>query len=200
MKKVNTYYKRLRNDEFFDEVHIKIVPRFKTSDMSGDEWRTSARLQFFRKGELVFERGVSTMEVAAAFLPYLLITVLENGEYDEPKDSHKCTQPGCSKTATVELRMKQQYHDGDILPDHGMEYRCKFCDEHAHRGDADYNDRDENYELIEGSSPNRENIPDNVISQARQVTVDLRHIDASDQDALGKALNDTIQEVRKSRD
>ena len=37
------------DDEWYDEVRITTVPRYKTSSLSGDEWRTSARIQILRK-------------------------------------------------------------------------------------------------------------------------------------------------------
>jgi hypothetical protein len=51
-------YKRHRDDEWFDEIRLETeagavlqiitVPRYKTSGLSGDEWRTSARIQIAR--------------------------------------------------------------------------------------------------------------------------------------------------------
>jgi len=56
----------LRPDaQAFDEVRIVTVPRYKTSGMSGDEWRISATIQFMRKGRIVHERGISSVEVEA---------------------------------------------------------------------------------------------------------------------------------------
>ena len=37
----------------FDEVRIVTVPRYKRSDLSGDEWRISAEIQFYRNGVLI---------------------------------------------------------------------------------------------------------------------------------------------------
>gem|GEM_PF-6705725 len=40
----------LRPDaQAFDEIRIVTVPRYKTSGLSGDEWRISAMIQFFAK-------------------------------------------------------------------------------------------------------------------------------------------------------
>ena len=36
------HWPALHDDEGVDEITIKKVPRFKSSHMSGDEWRTSA--------------------------------------------------------------------------------------------------------------------------------------------------------------
>ncbi len=35
----------------FDEVRIRTVPRWKESGLSGDEWRISATVEFWRKGK-----------------------------------------------------------------------------------------------------------------------------------------------------
>jgi hypothetical protein len=35
----------------FDEVRIKTVPRYKTSGLSGDEWRISATIQLMLSGQ-----------------------------------------------------------------------------------------------------------------------------------------------------
>lgn len=51
------YFKRLRNDEWFDEIklvrvsgkpilRLVVIPRYKTSGLSGDEWRISAQIQY----------------------------------------------------------------------------------------------------------------------------------------------------------
>jgi hypothetical protein len=55
------WYKRHSDDEWFDEFRIEgndapilraiIVPRYKTSDLSGDEWRISSQLQAWRLGQ-----------------------------------------------------------------------------------------------------------------------------------------------------
>jgi hypothetical protein len=56
------------DDEGVDRIEIDIVPRFKTSDLSGDQWRVSARLRAYRKGELVGEQSYHNMETAVCFL------------------------------------------------------------------------------------------------------------------------------------
>ena len=38
------------DDEWYDEIRVTTVPRFKTSGLSGDEWRRSAKVTFLRKG------------------------------------------------------------------------------------------------------------------------------------------------------
>ena len=172
--------KRLPGDEWYDEVEIVTVPRFKTSDLSGDEWRTSAVLRLKRKGQTLFERSFGRLETACAFLPGLFIESLEGGFQLEMERPSTCMQPGCAKDATVHYRMKHQYYDGQILDDHGTEFRRHFCDEHAHRGDSSYEDCDANYELIAGKPADKANIPNDVISEARLIVIDPSEMDDSE--------------------
>jgi len=39
----------------FDEIRIRTIPRYKTSGLSGDEWRISMVTEFLRKGKVVHE-------------------------------------------------------------------------------------------------------------------------------------------------
>ncbi len=176
----STNYKRLKTDEFIDEIIVKQIPRLKTSGMSGDEWRTSARITMKRKGQTVFETQYLSMEIALAFLPGLFIEVCEMPPEDFYERWNKgtrnteCMQPGCSNQATHEFRIKHQYHDGVEQPEHeGFEYRVRFCAVHAERGDSDYNDRSENLELLSGDSKLIGQIPPDDISQAQAYYVDL---------------------------
>ena len=59
-------HRPLEDEAWYDEVRIVTVPRFKTSGMSGDEWRTSAVAQFLRKGEVVASERFSDVKAAAA--------------------------------------------------------------------------------------------------------------------------------------
>lgn len=190
----NIYYLKHRDDEWFDEVSIRIVPRFKTSGMSGDEWRRSSLIEFKRKGVVIYKKTYGTLEVATAFLPGLLISAGEEGGYSN--NVNLCFQPGCSEQATTEYRLKYRYHQGEKLPADDYEYRRKFCASHAIRGDADYEDSNLNYELISGKVPDRADILAQDISPARQVITDMRGVDASDDKALAKALKQVIDDVK----
>ncbi len=74
------HYRALSEWEGVDEIKIRQVPRFKTSGLSGDEWRVSAKIEFYRKGELVYERSVSRMRDAAKFLPWFLEVEIVEGD------------------------------------------------------------------------------------------------------------------------
>lgn len=140
------------DDEWFDGIQIDVVPRFKTSGLSGDEWRVSTRLRLLRKGKVVYERCFGTVRAAVAFLPGELIAVRESG-LEMPSFEDNCDQPGCSEMATVTYRVKARYCQplGEAHPfQPDQDYRRRFCLRHAVRGDAALEDADDNYELIEG--------------------------------------------------
>jgi hypothetical protein len=145
------WYVRHPDDEIIDEIRIVTVPRYKTSELSGDEWRTSAKIEFRRKGKVLHTESLTAMKYAVQFLPYLFVRRQEDGHFDK-NDKEMCFQPGCSNKATVEYRMKTKYcgkcgkEEGQMT---GYEYRRRFCEEHRERGDCGRSDADDNYELIE---------------------------------------------------
>lgn len=145
-----------KDSEGVDEITIKQTPRFKTSGLSGDEWRTSALITMKRKGVVVYERTVHTMELAASFLSWLLrVEATENSKVPALFGSklEECFQPGCPERSVNVYRLKETYSDrgeGPLPKDDGVEYRRAFCEAHSHRGDASFEDSDQNYELVEG--------------------------------------------------
>lgn len=76
-------YKRHEDDDWIDEVRITTVPRYKTSGMSGDEWRFSACVQLWRKGHLMFERSFSKLHYAIDFLPAIQHEYADKGTGNE---------------------------------------------------------------------------------------------------------------------
>ncbi len=53
----------------FDEIRIKIVPRFKESELSGDGWRISCQFEFYRNGDIILtDHCGGDMQVAAGLL------------------------------------------------------------------------------------------------------------------------------------
>src|SRR5690348_445902 len=120
----------------FDEIRIITVPRYKTSGLSGDEWRISARIQVFRKGRLIHEQSYRNVETAAMYLPALLGTLNDDGKAFYAGEGDICDQEGCSENATVIYRMKAKYcRDGHKEELHNVTIR-KFCDRHKVRGDC----------------------------------------------------------------
>lgn len=142
------------DSQFVDEIRIVTVPRWKESEMSGDEWRISARIDFYRKGVVVGSKGARNIETAARFADWFLVSGRENGEIDVPNTlGDCCDQEGCCKPWTTRLKLKQRYgNDGRVIDQKWMkdvvQYRA-FCDEHKERGDCGLDDADTNYEPME---------------------------------------------------
>lgn len=145
-------HKRLNDFHSFDKIELKVIPRFKQSGLSGDEWRSSVRVDFYFKGHIVYEAGFRDMKTALMLLPR------EWTAAQEPipmkiieMEKMKCDQPGCMKNAVVTFKIKEKFSDrGERLdPSDGLaswtEYR-RFCEEHKHRGDSSREDCDANYE------------------------------------------------------
>lgn len=143
----------LRPDaQAFDEVRIKIIPRFKESELSGSEWRTHAEIEFYRKGKLILSDGVGNMETACGMVYAKYVTAIDNGNAYFAGDGVHCDQEGCSELAKYLYRIKQDYCAGPGKCEQKKEsysaaHRC-FCEKHSHRGDQDLQDNDANYELI----------------------------------------------------
>lgn len=150
---------RHEDDEWIDEVRIVTVPRWKESELSGDEWRFSTRIEVFRKGQLLARSGAGRMKDAVSMLPGLLLSwgggshiggafEEEPGRPSEFWDEF-CFNPGCPEQAAVEFRRKHHYcregeaHDRDWRVEH-----VRFCERHKRRGDCGLNDADRNYEVV----------------------------------------------------
>jgi hypothetical protein len=129
----------------FDEVRMVTVPRYKTSGLSGDEWRISVRVQFYRKGKLIFENSYSKMEYAVRLLDRDYIQVSEGGGAFYAGEGTLCDQEGCANEATVTYHLKKEY----CRSGHGEEVTNPtvrlFCDKHKTRGDCGLEDADANY-------------------------------------------------------
>lgn len=130
----------------FDEVRVVTVPRYKESELSGDEWRISASIQFWRKGKLIYQSGCRDIEAAMTMIGGEYLRALDNAHGYFAGDGVHCDQEGCSDAATVRYRLKKRYckegheHSGPSWD----EYR-HFCDRHKRRGDCALEDADRNY-------------------------------------------------------
>lgn len=149
----NNTFKRHDDDEWYDEIRISVVPRYKTSGLSGDEWRVSAKLEVFRKGVLLKERSFSKMHYAADFLPAVLHEMADEGFAGSHEPFERlCFQPGCKEEGTVEYRLRDEFYPtyGDKMPKREWrgDVRRRFCERHALRGDCGLEDSDRNYELV----------------------------------------------------
>lgn len=144
----------LRPDaQAFDEVRITTVPRYKTSGLSGDEWRISAKIELFRKGRLVAHRYAGNVQAATAVLPGFFLESVDNGFGYFAGEGDFCDQEGCSDTATVTYRLKRIYSrdnpsewNREVLAGHELR---RFCERHARRGDCGFDDADDNYERVD---------------------------------------------------
>lgn len=147
-------YKALSDDEGVDRIEIVATPRYKTSGMSGDEWRVGAVVRFYRKDEQVHEDFRTSLAAAVRHLPYLLDGVLsESKKALWGVTEHECHQYGCADPAEIIVRLRQEFaRNGDgPLPDLGYwENRRAFCRRHGVRGDSDREDCDDNYETVAG--------------------------------------------------
>jgi len=144
-------HKRLPNWEPFDEVRMKVVPRLKTSELSGDEWRTAVAIELLHKGRVVVETHAANMRDAALMLGRELL------EHSSPIpmevlriERGTCDQPGCGRPADVRMVLRELFSDrGDRLDpsdQHGSTYYRQFCARHSGRGDCSREDCRANYE------------------------------------------------------
>ena len=132
----------------FDEVRIVTVPRYKQSGMSGDEWRISAKMEFYRKGNLIFEKSYRNVETACGFAYAAYLSGIDDGKGYFGGDSNLCNQEGCNNYATVKYKLKKFYsREGYEKEPFGPTYRF-FCEEHKTRGDCGLEDADRNYEKV----------------------------------------------------
>lgn len=135
--------------QFIDEVRIVTVPRFKESELSGDEWRISARIEFYRKGQLIGQKSSRDVETAARFLDWYMVNFREDGKVADAKIDDLCDQEGCAEQATVTYRLKARYcREGHKTELFGTEVR-RFCERHKSRGDCALEDSDANYEIFQ---------------------------------------------------
>lgn len=137
----------------FDEIRIRVVPRFKDSELSGSEWRISAVMEFYRKGKLILDDQVSNMETACGVLYSKYVSAVDDGHGYFGGDGVHCDQEGCNELASFKYAIKQDYCSGygncgqkKDLYNGALRH---FCEKHSHRGDSDLQDNDENYQLIE---------------------------------------------------
>lgn len=138
----------------FDEIRIKVVPRFKQSDLSGDEWRISTLVEFMRNGMVLnSETHGSKMEYAAGMVYADLMRAQDNGNGYFAGDGIHCDQEGCHEPGKFVMKILKEYccgggNCGQEKKSYSQRYRL-FCDKHKRRGDSDLEDNDKNYELVE---------------------------------------------------
>lgn len=146
----------------FDEIRLVTNPRYKTSGLSGDEWRISVSIQFFRKGRMIHEDFCGhDMSKAVQFVAWKYTEACDNGKAFFAGEEDFCDQEGCNNKATVKYRLKKKYCAGWGCCGQEMssqeiyknDYRM-FCDRHKKRGDCSIEDCDANYEIAVENSTN----------------------------------------------
>jgi len=145
------------NAQAFDKIVMKTVPRWKESEMSGDEWRISTLIEFSRNGEVVHEMTWGDLNHAVKDLGHMFDKSIEAmpGGYSLAGDGVHCDQEGCSEKATITYKRKEPHctYCGQTRGPSGFSIDLRsFCDRHARRGDCGLDDADRNYELYEQAS------------------------------------------------
>lgn len=191
----SVYPKRHEDDDYFDEVRIVVRERYKTSGMSGDEWRFHRVIQLFHKGALCYERPFNgKMQAVAGFLPWVLVDASEGGHEDfkQPKDGHQCMQPGCVDPWVSEFEIIEEFGpQGQRLHPEEQQFsskRRRFCQRHLRRGDCSREDCDTNYRLISGPGLDAQNWSEANVVEAAQVTV---RVDSAEK--IGLAVEHAIR-------
>lgn len=129
----------------FDRIEVVTIPRFKESELSGDEWRISAAIKFYRKGELVHQITTRNVETACQHLAWHHDSAISDGKAMFGGERDICDQEGCAEPATVWYRKLFDYcRDGHKAELFSPTYR-QFCDRHKTRGDCGLDDADANY-------------------------------------------------------
>lgn len=152
-------HRRHRDWECFDHISLDIVPRYKTSGLSGDEWRFAVHASFWFKGEKLFTRTFRDMQTAVQCLGGVLAETTSPipKRVIELEHEGRCDQPGCAEPSVSKYRFKRIFgRQGEDLADSEMahaSYFAQFCARHLRRGDCGREDADENYEVISGPGP-----------------------------------------------
>lgn len=143
---MNRDHRALKPDaQGFDRIEITTVPRYKMSGLSGDEWRISALITFYRKGKAVHEVSVRNIDTACRLLAWFHAEALDDAKGYFAGEGDLCDQEGCVNRATVRGDMKMRYcSEGRPHEWHTPTYRL-FCDQHKTRGDCGLEDADSNY-------------------------------------------------------
>lgn len=179
--KKRLWHKRLNDFESFDRIELQVVPRYKTSGMSGDEWRQHVSVKFYFKGEVVHETGWNSMQNAMMMLPGEWARAQEPipSRIIEMEHEGFCDQPSCPNQAEGRFRIKRETSErGAWLHEEESRYHDsyrQFCKCHLRRGDCGREDADDNYESLDGASPDQST---NVIeSPAGRVVVEVNDLD-----------------------
>ncbi len=150
------------DDVRFDRIEVRLVERWKTSGLSGDEWRFSTVVELHRRGRMLYRYESRDQDFALlhlARLPYLAPATFEDEGWEpvwredgkgDPWGSRAewrhCAQPGCKLPAVVRYPVLRHYDDTCSMSRAAEpgDFR-EFCRLHARRGDCALDDGTTNY-------------------------------------------------------
>ncbi len=143
------WHKRLSDFEVFDEITLKVSPRYKESGLSGDEWRQHVQVHFMFKGHVVHSCGYGDMNTALMMIGAEKINCgCPIADKVLKLEEDCCDQPSCGNPPTHRHILKSLYSSvGEKLDPseaHSKYYR-QFCQKHGTRGDCGLEDADSNY-------------------------------------------------------
>jgi hypothetical protein len=140
------------NAQAFDEVKIRTIPRWKESELSGDEWRISAVIELLRNGRVIVTRSFRNVEMACAYASAVYYDATDNGKASFAGEGDICDQEGCSEKATITYRKLANYcNAGHKSESQMIKIRC-FCEKHRERGNCGLDDADRNYVNVSDKS------------------------------------------------
>jgi hypothetical protein len=144
---------RRPDHQAFDEVIIHTVPRYKTSSLSGNMWRTSTTVEFRRKGRAFWEEGIDRLVKGIDDLSHIVRKRKFADACMKLDTSDLCDQEGCGEPWTRTYKMKLEYTEDGMHSTDTSEFSTlptvrKFCERHSKRGDCAREDNDTNYEEI----------------------------------------------------
>lgn len=144
------WHKRHRDFEVFDRITMEIVPRYKESGLSGDEWRQHVEVKFWFKGHEIASNGCRDMSAAAMLLgSWLIDSSSPIADKVLKLEDDLCDQPSCTEPPTHRYILKELFSQRgeklDVADVHGARYFRKFCQKHGTRGNCGREDSDDNY-------------------------------------------------------
>jgi len=141
--------------ERFDSVTVETVPRWKESELSGDEWRFSYVITFWRHGKAAAKCSAASVQEALTVAAYQWGRVKVEGEPFMGDLTEVCCQPNCTNPWVVLLHPVKRYGKSgqEKVRPYGDDEVRGFCERHRHRGDCALDDADPNYVVVEERFP-----------------------------------------------
>ena len=135
---------------------IDLVERYKTSGLSGDEWRFNFWVRCWFKGEVVSQFTPLKMQHAIMLLgSWFLEETCPLPERVVQLDNMLCDQPGCMNVPIGRFVLKRLTSQGGDYLDPAEQFSAyfrKFCAKHVQRGTCSREDSDSNYIPIDNAT------------------------------------------------